>query len=167
MSERASQINKAQTSEKQTSGDPAQDLVRELRRIFGFGGFRANQEGIVRAILSRRDVLAVMPTGGGKSLCYQLPAHVMEGTCVVVSPLISLMKDQVDAAKANGLRAEFLNSSLDGGERSRIGRLLARGELDLLYLAPERLAMDWFLPMLKAGRCFIDVALCLLPLPTH
>ncbi len=125
-------------------------VLSALDEVFGFRQFRPNQREIISAILARRDVFAVMPTGGGKSLCYQLPAHLMEGTGLVVSPLISLMKDQVDAAKANGLRAEFLNSSLDSSDRSRIGRLLARGELDLLYLAPERLAMDWFLPMLKA-----------------
>ena len=130
---------------------PADDpLARALHEVFGFHAFRANQEEIVRAVLAGRDVFAVMPTGGGKSLCYQLPAHVMKGTCVVVSPLISLMKDQVDAAKEVGLAAELLNSSLEADERARVGRALARGELDLLYVAPERLAMDHFLPLLKS-----------------
>ncbi len=86
------------------------DLVAAMKRVFGFGHFRANQEEIVRAVLAGRDVFAVMPTGGGKSLCYQLPAHLLEGTCVVISPLISLMKDQVDAAKENGLRAQFASN---------------------------------------------------------
>jgi len=138
------------SGERSRAAVPEQRVMAALDEVFGFREFRPNQREIIAAILARRDVFAVMPTGGGKSLCYQLPAHLMEGTGLVVSPLISLMKDQVDAAKANGLQAEFLNSSLDSSERSRIGRLLARGELDLLYVAPERLAMDWFLPMLKA-----------------
>ena len=87
-----------------------------LRTVFGFASFRPNQEAIVKNILDRKDVFAVMPTGGGKSLCYQLPALLLEGTAVVISPLISLMKDQVDAAKENGIAAAFLNSSLDQQE---------------------------------------------------
>jgi len=137
---------------------PPRHVLAALDEVFGFRQFRPNQREIVQAILAGRDVFAVMPTGGGKSLCYQLPAHLMEGTCLVVSPLISLMKDQVDAAKANGLRAEFLNSALPADEKSRVAALLSRGELDLLYLAPERLAMEWFLPRLKAVRlCMIAV----------
>ncbi len=139
-------------------------LLAALDEVFGFRQFRPNQIEIISAILAGRDVFAVMPTGGGKSLCYQLPAHVMEGTCLVVSPLISLMKDQVDAAVANGLQAEVLNSSLDGADRSRVTRRLAAGELDLLYLAPERLAMERFLPLLKSVRLSliaIDEAHCI------
>jgi ATP-dependent DNA helicase RecQ len=125
------------------------DFTEALSNVFGFHEFRDNQEDIVRAIMSRRDVFAVMPTGGGKSLCYQLPAHLLEGTCVVISPLISLMKDQVDAAKVNGLAAEFLNSSLDSSERTRISREMSAGKLDLLYVAPERFAAPGFLDVLK------------------
>ena len=125
------------------------DFTEALSNVFGFHGFRDNQEDIVRAIMSRRDVFAVMPTGGGKSLCYQLPAHLLEGTCVVISPLISLMKDQVDAAKVNGLAAEFLNSSLDSAERTRVSREMSAGRLDLLYVAPERFAAPGFLNVLK------------------
>ena len=125
------------------------DFTEALSNVFGFHGFRDNQEDIVRAIMSGRDVFAVMPTGGGKSLCYQLPAHLLEGTCVVISPLISLMKDQVDAAKVNGLAAEFLNSSLDSSERTRISRAMSAGKLDLLYVAPERFAAPGFLDVLK------------------
>jgi ATP-dependent DNA helicase RecQ len=91
---------------------PPSDINDALNQIFGFKSFRPNQESIVSSILTGRDVFAVMPTGGGKSLCYQLPAYLRDGLCIVISPLISLMKDQVDAAQANGLRAEFLNSTL-------------------------------------------------------
>jgi ATP-dependent DNA helicase RecQ len=139
-------------------------LLSALDEVFGFRQFRPNQREIISAVLAGRDVFAVMPTGGGKSLCYQLPAHVMEGTCLVVSPLISLMKDQVDAAVANGLRAEFLNSSLDGADRARVTGRLAAGELDLLYLAPERLVMQRFMPLLKAARLSmiaVDEAHCI------
>ncbi len=135
-----------------------------LHRIFGFDDFRPNQEEIVSALLEKRDVFAVMPTGGGKSLCYQLPAHMLEGLCVVISPLISLMKDQVDAAKANGLDAEFLNSSLSGKERYRILQALDNHQLDLLYVSPERFAMPDFIAMLKQARVSffaIDEAHCI------
>jgi ATP-dependent DNA helicase RecQ len=125
------------------------DFSEALSNVFGFHGFRDNQEDIVRAIVSGQDVFAVMPTGGGKSLCYQLPAYLLDGTCVVISPLISLMKDQVDAAKVNGLAAEFLNSSLDSAERTRVSREMSAGKLDLLYVAPERFAAPGFLDVLK------------------
>ena len=140
-----------------STNNPAErgDLSAALNEVFGFHAFRPNQEGIVRAILAGRDAFAVMPTGGGKSLCYQLPAHLLAGTCVVISPLISLMKDQVDAATATGLHAEFYNSSLDGLQRAEVLRRLSRGELDLLYVAPERFAMDEFLGRLS------EVRLCL------
>ncbi len=140
--------------------EPAQSpdepvLAAALRSLFGFHAFRPNQREIVRAVMARRDVFAVMPTGGGKSLCYQLPAHLMAGTCVVISPLIALMKDQVDAAQANGIGAEFYNSSQSAADRTRVFRKLCAGELDLLYVSPERLAMGPFLDSLKS------VPLCL------
>ena len=91
-----------------------------LKKVFGFQTFRPNQEEIIKNILNSRDVFAVMPTGGGKSLCYQLPARILKGTTVVISPLISLMKDQVDAALENGLSAAFINSSLAPGEISSV-----------------------------------------------
>ncbi len=135
-----------------------------LKRGFGFGEFRPNQKEIVSALLEKQDVFAVMPTGGGKSLCYQLPAQLLDGLCVVVSPLISLMKDQVDAAKANGMRAEFLNSSLVGSERSRVFQALEKGSLDLLYVSPERFAMPEFMATLKRTKISffaIDEAHCI------
>ncbi len=124
-------------------------LRKALRDVFGFHDFRANQEEIVRALLQSRDLFAVMPTGAGKSLCYQLPAHLLPGTCIVVSPLISLMQDQVDAARANGLHAAFYNSALDRKQRLHVLRDLRDGTLDLLYLSPERLVMDAFFNTLK------------------
>ena len=133
-------------------------LFSTLQEIFGFASFRPNQEEIVRAILARRDAFVVMPTGGGKSLCYQLPARLMDGACLVVSPLISLMKDQVDAARANGLRAAFFNSTLDAAGRADVIRDLRAGQLDLLYVSPERFALEGFADLLKACRlCFIAI----------
>lgn len=121
----------------------------QMRKLFGFSSFRANQEEIVQAILAGRDVFAVMPTGGGKSLCYQLPASLMDGTCLVVSPLISLMKDQVDAANAFGMKAGLLNSTLSMAEQHEVLGCLQAGGFDLLYLSPERLALPGFMERLK------------------
>ncbi len=120
-----------------------------LSEIFGFTSFRPNQEEIVRAILSRQNAFAVMPTGGGKSLCYQLPARLLQGVCVVISPLISLMKDQVDAARVNGLQAAALNSTNTLQERNAIRDALHANELDLLYLSPERFNSENFIERLK------------------
>jgi len=134
-----------------------------LKRTFGFSDFRPNQEEIVRGIVSGRDVFAVMPTGGGKSLCYQLPAKLLSGVTVVISPLISLMKDQVDAAEANGIEAACLNSAMTLGGRRQTYRRLERGRLELLYLAPERLVLGDFLEDLASSRVSlfaIDEAHC-------
>jgi ATP-dependent DNA helicase RecQ len=120
-----------------------------LRKVFGFRSFRDNQEDIIRNIIDKKDVFAVMPTGGGKSLCYQLPSTLMNGTAVVISPLISLMKDQVDGALENGLSAAFINSSLAEQEASEIIRSLKNHSLELLYIAPERFAMPGFMGLLK------------------
>ncbi|UQZ88388.1 DNA helicase RecQ [Deltaproteobacteria bacterium Smac51] len=120
-----------------------------LADVFGFDSFRPHQREIVEALLSGRDVFAIMPTGGGKSLCYQLPARVLPGTAVIVSPLISLMQDQVDGASETGLAAGTLNSSTLAHERSDIFRRLAEGRLDLLYVSPERLLMPDFLELLE------------------
>jgi len=124
-------------------------LPETLRTVFGFETFRPNQEDIIASILNRRDVFAVMPTGGGKSLCYQLPAKMMEGTAIVISPLISLMKDQVDAALENGIPAAFINSSMNADEVADVYRMLKYNKIKLLYIAPERFIMPHFLETLK------------------
>ena len=120
------------------------ELAQALQKHFGFSSFRPNQEQIVQAILDGRDVFAALPTGGGKSLCYQLPALMREGLTVVVSPLIALMKDQVDAARENGIPAAFLNSTLSPDEAKTTWRSLAGGKTRLLYVSPERLAYPDF-----------------------
>ena len=131
------------------SATSTQPVFDTLKKVFGFQSFRPNQEGIINQILGNKDVFAVMPTGGGKSLCYQLPAKIMDGTTVVISPLISLMKDQVDAAVENGISAAFINSSLTTKETSSVFQDLRSNSLDLLYIAPERFAMQNFLETLK------------------
>ncbi|HEX4444358.1 MAG TPA: DNA helicase RecQ [Galbitalea sp.] len=113
-----------------------------LHRVFGYDAFRGQQAEIIRQVVGGGDALVLMPTGGGKSLCYQIPALVRPGTGVVISPLIALMQDQVDALNAVGVRAAFLNSTQDGAERLRVEAAFLSGQLDLLYLAPERLRMD-------------------------
>ena len=115
-----------------------------LRHVFGYSAFRPHQEEIVATLVRGDDAFVLMPTGGGKSLCYQIPALHRPGTAIVVSPLISLMKDQVDALCANGVRAACYNSSLGAAESRRVLAALHRGELDLLYIAPERLLGEEF-----------------------
>ncbi len=143
---------------------PDAAIFDTLRKVFGFREFRPNQEQVVRAILDKRDVFAVMPTGGGKSLCYQLPALLLPGTCIVISPLIALMKDQVDGARANGIRAAFLNSSQDPDERDEVVRALHANALDLLYVAPERFSLDHFrqtIARVPISMAVIDEAHCI------
>jgi ATP-dependent DNA helicase RecQ len=118
---------------------PQSDPLRVLRDIFGFSGFRPGQQEVIEAVLEGRDCIAVMPTGAGKSLTYQLPAKLLEGTVLVLSPLISLMKDQVDALQRLGFRAAEINSSLDFEERSARLAAFRRGDYELVYLAPEAL----------------------------
>src|SRR5688572_8192443 len=118
------------------------ELEPILKRTFGYATFRPLQREICEASLAGRDVFALLPTGGGKSLCFQLPALARPGLTVVVSPLIALMKDQVDALQASGVAATFLNSSLDGDEARARLRGLHQGEFKLLYVAPERLMLD-------------------------
>ena len=134
-----------------------------LREIFGFDAFRGEQAAIVGHLVDGGDALVLMPTGGGKSLCYQLPALLREGTGIVVSPLIALMQDQVEALRQLGVRAAFLNSSLEAGEAAAVERSLLAGELDLLYVAPERLLTPRFLSLLDRARLAlfaIDEAHC-------
>ena len=148
----------------QTSRDHESTIHDTLKTVFGFQSFRPNQESIIKNVLDGRDVFAVMPTGGGKSLCYQLPATVMHGTAVVISPLISLMKDQVDAAVENGIQAAFMNSSMDADEVSDVYRMLKYNKIRLLYIAPERFAMPHFLERLKTAAISlfaIDEAHCI------
>ena len=121
------------------------DLTKDLKRIFGFDDFRSGQESVVRDALAGRDVLALMPTGGGKSLCFQLPALLQAGVTLVVSPLIALMQDQVRLLKDNDIAASYINSSLDYAEISRRVAALLRGDYKLFYLAPERLLLSEFL----------------------
>ena len=121
------------------------DLAPTLKKHFGYDEFRPLQQEIINDALARRDVLVLMPTGGGKSLCFQLPALTREGLTIVVSPLISLMKDQVDALQTSGIAATYLNSTLDRKDAVARWRGLHRGEYRMLYVAPERLMLDTFL----------------------
>src|SRR6185503_12335595 len=125
------------------------DLLPLLKQYFGFTSFRPLQEEIIRDVMAGKDVFALLPTGGGKSLCFQLPALARPGLTVVVSPLIALMKDQVDGLAASGVSATFLNSSLESGESRARLRGLHQGEYRLLYVAPERLLLSGFLSDLK------------------
>ncbi len=125
---------------------PAHEL---LKRVFGHDAFRGNQQAIVEHVTAGNDALVLMPTGGGKSLCYQVPALLREGCGIVVSPLIALMQDQVEALRQLGVRAEFLNSTLDAETANRVERELLAGELKLLYVAPERLLTARFLSLLE------------------
>jgi ATP-dependent DNA helicase RecQ len=127
----------------------APDLLRPLKQYFGFDTFRPLQEQIIRDAIAGKDVFALLPTGGGKSLCFQLPALVQTGLTVVISPLIALMKDQVDALTASGVPATLLNSSLSTAEARERSNQLNRGEFKLLYLAPERLMLSGFLETLQ------------------
>ncbi len=139
-------------------------IEHTLRTVFGFHAFRPPQQEVIERVCSGEDVFLVMPTGGGKSLCYQIPALHRDGVAIVVSPLISLMKDQVDALLANGVRAACFNSSLSPGEARLVSRQMDTGELDLLYVAPERLMMPDFLERLaglKPAMFAIDEAHCI------
>ena len=118
------------------------ELLAPLKRHFGHDQFRPLQREIVQDALAGQDVFVLMPTGGGKSLCFQLPALMREGLTIVVSPLIALMKDQVDALQTSGIPATYLNSTLNREEAKARWRGLHRGEYRMLYVAPERLMLD-------------------------
>ncbi|MDE2088213.1 MAG: DEAD/DEAH box helicase, partial [Xanthomonadaceae bacterium] len=120
-----------------------------LHAVFGYPGFRGQQQAIVEHVAEGGDALVLMPTGGGKSLCYQIPALLRQGTGIVVSPLIALMQDQVDALQAAGVAAAYLNSSLDASAQREVERQFMAGELDLLYVAPERLLTTRFLGLME------------------
>ncbi|WP_054660273.1 DNA helicase RecQ, partial [Stenotrophomonas pictorum] len=139
---------------------PAQEL---LSSVFGYDSFRGDQQAIVEHVASGHDALVLMPTGGGKSLCYQIPALLREGCGIVISPLIALMQDQVEALRQAGVHAEFLNSTLDAETAARVERELLEGQLQLLYVAPERLLTGRFLSLLSRARIAlfaIDEAHC-------
>jgi ATP-dependent DNA helicase RecQ len=143
--------------------DGARRAATVLHRVFGFDSFRGRQEEIIDHVIGGGDALVLMPTGGGKSLCYQIPALVRPGTGVVVSPLIALMQDQVQALRQLGIRADFLNSTQDPGTRHVVEQQFKAGELDLLYLAPERLRTEATLRLLDAAKVSvfaIDEAHC-------
>ncbi|MEV5597026.1 DNA helicase RecQ [Streptomyces sp. NPDC052496] len=143
--------------------DDVSGAVSVLRRVFGYDAFRGEQQSIIEHVITGGDAVVLMPTGGGKSLCYQIPALVRPGVGVVVSPLIALMQDQVDALRALGVRAGFLNSTQDLDERRLVEAEFLSGELDLLYLAPERLRVEQTLNLLDRGKVSlfaIDEAHC-------
>ena len=140
---------------------PVQQVLREH---FGFDEFRPLQEEVITSVQEGKDTLVLMPTGGGKSMCYQLPALMLDGLTLVISPLIALMKDQVDALKSNGISAEYINSTLSVAEIRRVQALAQSGELKILYVAPERLAQDTFRRFLKGltvSLIAIDEAHCI------
>ncbi|MBT2409805.1 DNA helicase RecQ [Streptomyces sp. ISL-12] len=152
----------------ETAGTRAADggdseAVAALRRVFGYEDFRGEQEAVIEHVVAGGDAVVLMPTGGGKSLCYQIPSLVRPGTGIVISPLIALMQDQVDALRALGVRAGFMNSTQDFDERRTVEAEFLAGELDLLYLAPERLRLESTLGLLSRGKIAvfaIDEAHC-------
>ena len=139
------------------------NIFEALKRYFGYDSFRENQEEIISHVLAGNDALVLMPTGGGKSLCYQIPALVLEGTTVVISPLISLMKDQVETLRANGIAAEALNSGNDSTDDLLIRRRCVAGEIKLLYISPERAIAeaDHLLSHIKLSLLAVDEAHCI------
>ncbi|MFD2615615.1 DNA helicase RecQ [Paenibacillus gansuensis] len=141
-----------------------QDAVRLLQRFYGYPSFRKGQEPIIENLLEGSDTLGVLPTGGGKSICYQIPALLSEGTTLVISPLISLMKDQVDALESMGIPAAYINSSLSASEANERLRKAAQGEYKLLYIAPERLdtgSFQYLMDSIRVPLIAIDEAHCI------
>lgn len=138
-------------------------MQETLKRYFGYDTFRPLQADIIEKVLNKRDVMVLMPTGGGKSLCYQIPALMMDGTAVVVSPLISLMKDQVEGLLANGIRAAALNSLNSDADNFKVRSACLRGDLDLLYISPERLILEipFLLSDMKVSLFAVDEAHCI------
>src|SRR4051812_2863814 len=154
-------VSLPQMSQQPASAQPALEI---LTATFGFDAFRPGQERVVEALLAGRSALAVFPTGGGKSLCYQLPAMMLDGVTIVVSPLIALMKDQVDFLQRRGVDAARLDSSVGTAEQREIGERLRSGALKLLYVAPERFNNERFLAQLARARIAlfaVDEAHCI------
>lgn len=139
------------------------DIKTLLRNYYGYNSFRANQEEIIHAVLNQQDCMVLMPTGGGKSICYQIPAIAMQGTTVVISPLISLMKDQVESLRANGIEAAALNSGNDFNADTIVRRKCMDGSLKLLYISPEKLLTEipFLLKQMKISLFAIDEAHCI------
>ncbi|NLX85493.1 MAG: DNA helicase RecQ, partial [Synergistaceae bacterium] len=140
-----------------------QQPIDVLKNIFGYTSFRRGQEEIILSIISGRDALGIMPTGAGKSLCYQIPAILTNGTSIIISPLISLMKDQVDALKQNGVQAASVNSSMEWDEVASIFDLVSSGKIKLLYIAPERFGNKKFINLFRSTEIslvIIDEAHC-------
>ena len=138
------------------------EAKKQLKSVFGYDNFRDQQEQIIEEILAKKDVIVLMPTGGGKSICFQIPALIFENLTVVISPLISLMKDQVDALKTNGVSAAFFNSSVNEQEKNQIIQDAQSGKLKILYLSPETLlpAMNTWFNDLNISLVAIDEAHC-------
>ena len=139
-------------------------ITENLKKYFGFDTFRQGQREIIEKILEGKDVLGVLPTGGGKSICYQLPALMTEGVTLVISPLISLMKDQVDALREDGIKASFINSSLDFDTYIDTLNEVKKGRIKLLYISPERLENEFFrgfLQDIKISFVAVDEAHCI------
>ena len=139
-------------------------LTAALKQYFGYDSFRGKQEEVIQSILDGQDTFVIMPTGAGKSLCYQLPAVIMEGTALVISPLIALMKNQVDQLQAFGIEAGYLNSSMNRGDYEGVKHKVLSQQLKLLYVAPESLVKEEFIDFLKQARISfvaVDEAHCI------